>query len=93
MVIGLPKIDHPTQICEGCLVAKQARSPFSAQAQFRETCLLELVHVDLCGPITPQTNVGNKYFMLFVDDYSRAMWVYMLKKKGDAKVAFQKFLA
>src|SRR5438132_3072781 len=35
LVSGLPRIDHPTQLCEGCLVAKHARSPFPAIANFR----------------------------------------------------------
>ena len=80
-------------MCEGRLVAKQVRSPFPVQARYRASCPLELVHMDLCGLITPHTNTGNQYFFLLVDDYSRAMWVYILKNKGDAKNAFQKFVA
>ena len=33
----------------------------------------------------------SKYFVLFVDDFSRKMWVYFLKKKSDAFLVFQKF--
>jgi hypothetical protein len=51
------------------------------------------VYVDLCGPITPATLGGNKYFMLLVDDYSRWMQVYMLKSKDQACEAFVKFKA
>lgn len=59
MVVGLPKIDHPVQICEACLVAKQARSPLLSQTQFRASRPLELAHADLCGPISPLTDAGN----------------------------------
>jgi len=52
-----------------------------------------VVYVDLCGPITPATPGGNKYFMLLVDDYSRWMQVYMLKSKDQACEAFVKFKA
>ena len=35
--------------------------------------------------------LGFRYFLLFVDDFSRKMWVYFLKKKSDAFLVFQKF--
>jgi hypothetical protein len=54
---------------------------------------LELVHVDLCGPITPETAGGNKYFMLLVDDCTRWMIVSILKTKDQASEAFAKFKA
>ena len=46
--------------------------------------ILELVHTDLCGPITPQSYYGAKYFILFVDNYSRMMTMTYLKKKSKA---------
>ena len=51
------------------------------------------MHVDLCGPITPSTLAGNKYFMLLVDDCTRWTTVYMLKSKDQAVDAFIKFRA
>ena len=33
--------------------------------------ILEIVHTDLCGPIDVQRYKGDKYIMLFVDDYCR----------------------
>lgn len=93
MVHSLPKLDHPTQLCEGCLATKQARLSFPVQAICRAEHPLQLVHTDLCGPIAPHTLAGNKYFFLLVDDYSRMMWVYMLKSKDQALGAFKKFKA
>ncbi|GKD70838.1 ribonuclease H-like domain, reverse transcriptase, RNA-dependent DNA polymerase, partial [Tanacetum coccineum] len=52
---------------------------------------LELVHGDLCGPISPLTPAGNRYFLLLVDDYTRVMWVYFLKTKDQALSMFKKF--
>lgn len=46
---------------------------------------------DLCGPISPMTPAGNRYFLLLVDDFSRMMWVFMLKTKDEALSAFKKF--
>lgn len=54
---------------------------------------MELVHGDLCGPITPSTTAGNKYVFLLVDDFSRVMWIYLLKNKFEVFEAFKKFRA
>ena len=61
MVMGVPPIKHPHQLCHGCLVAKQSRDPFPAKTSFRADEPLELLHADLCGPITPATIGGNHY--------------------------------
>ncbi|CAL1382197.1 unnamed protein product [Linum trigynum] len=71
MVHGLPVINHPDQLCEGCLVGKQFRASFPKESLSRAKAPLELVHSDHCGPITPTSFGKNKYFLLFIDDYSR----------------------
>lgn len=91
MVAGLPKIPKPKSVCGGCLMSKQARTPFPSKSKFVATECLELIHGDICGPITPTTTGGNRYFLLLVDDYSRVMWVYLLKSKDEALESFQKF--
>lgn len=93
MVRGMPKINQPNKVCTGCLMSKQTRRPFPAQATYKAEEILELIHGDLCGPIIPETLAGNKYFFLLVDDYSRIMWVYMLKSKDQAFDTFKKFKA
>ena len=55
--------------------------------------MLELVHGDLCGLITPATASGNKYFLLIVDDFSRYMWLEVLKSKDEAFRYFKKIKA
>jgi hypothetical protein len=93
MAAGVPLITHPDQLCHGCLAGKQTRVAFPKSTTFRASKPLELVYVDLCGPITPATIAGNKYFMLVVDDFSRWMQVYMLKCKDQAYDAFVKYKA
>ena len=73
MVQGLPHIKHGGELCDSCLARKQRRLPFSKAAKYRVKDALELVHGDLCGPITPATNGGWQYFLLLMDDYSRYM--------------------
>jgi hypothetical protein len=75
MVRGLPEFTQVERVCDSCLVSKQHRAPFLAQAKRRAKSVLELIHGDLCGPITPATPSGNKYFLLLVDDMSRYMWM------------------
>jgi hypothetical protein len=45
---------------------------------------LELVHVDLCGPLS-ETNAGQKYFMAVMDDYSKYAEVLVMTEKSEAK--------
>lgn len=93
MVKGLQEIVQPKGVCSECLMAKQVRKSFPSKSNFSTKHALELVHGDLCGPIMPATLAGNRYFFLLVDDYTRFMWVYMLKNKSDAFSVFKKFRA
>ena len=50
--------------------------------------LLELVHSDLCGPMKTKTLGGALYFVTFIDDCSRKLWVYVLKTKDQVLGVF-----
>jgi transposase InsO family protein len=93
LVRGLPHIDHADELCDACLAGKQRRTPFPQQAKFRARRPLELVHGDLCGPITPQTPGGRRYILLLIDDRSRYMWVELLASKDQAARAIVKVQA
>jgi transposase InsO family protein len=93
MVRGLPSIDRVDQVCEDCILAKQKRAPFPQAAKYRAQEELELVHGDLCGPISQPTPTGNAYFLLLVDDMSRFMWLTLLRSKADALAAIMSFQA
>ena len=93
MAHGIPRMVQPKEKCEGCLMTKLARTSFPSHTSFETTTPLELVYADICGPIMPETPGGNRYFLLFVDDYSRKMWVYLLKEKSDAFGMFKKYKA
>ena len=54
---------------------------------------LEIVHFDICGPMQTSSIGGYKYFLTFIDDYSRKTWVYFLKNKSDAFSYFQQLEA
>uniref|UniRef100_A0ACD5Y6T1 Uncharacterized protein n=1 Tax=Avena sativa TaxID=4498 RepID=A0ACD5Y6T1_AVESA len=92
MVRGLPQLDHVNRFCDGCTIAKHRRAPFPTTSEFRETDPLQLLHSDLCGPITPATFGGKRYFLLVVDDLTRYMWVVLIKSKDEALVALNKIM-
>jgi hypothetical protein len=62
-------------------------------AKYRASEKLELVHGDLCGPVTPTTLGGMRYFFLLVDDVSLYMRLVLLAMKDDALQAFIMFQA
>lgn len=49
------------------------------------------VHSDVYGPLRPISNGGKRYFITFIDDYSRKTWVYILKEKSNAFNVFKSF--
>jgi hypothetical protein len=91
LVKGLPHIDHVDQVCDSCLTGKQRRATFPTVTKFRAEEKLELVHGDLCGPVTPATPGGKLYFFLLVNDVSRYMWLVLLATKDEALAAFTAF--
>ncbi|CAA0827650.1 Gag-Pol-related retrotransposon family protein [Striga hermonthica] len=93
MVRGLPHIEHVGELCDSCLAGKQRRLLFPKAAKYRAADVLELVHGDLCGPITPATHGGRRYFLLLVDDCSRFMWLQLLTSKDQTAEAIKRFQA
>jgi hypothetical protein len=81
LVRGLPKIGENGNICDACQAGKQRRAPFLSEGQFRAKQVLEVVHGDLCGPVTPSSN---KYFLLLVDDCRHYMWLAAIPSKNCA---------
>ncbi|PKA46730.1 Retrovirus-related Pol polyprotein from transposon TNT 1-94 [Apostasia shenzhenica] len=93
MVFGLPSITCSNNVCEGCVYGKQHRLPFPIGKSWRARRPLELVHADVCGPMrTPSMN-NSRYFILFIDDFSRMSWVFFLVHKSDALDKFIEFRA
>ncbi|CAJ2648156.1 unnamed protein product [Trifolium pratense] len=91
MVKGLPDLKDIEDKCNDCLVGKQHKDNIPKQAKWRASKKLELVHSDICGPINPQSNGGNRYFITFTDDYSRKTWTYFLQEKSSAFDVFKRF--
>ena len=78
--------------CEGCALGKMHRKPFPKKSQHKSTQPLELIHSDICGPMSVDSVGGSRNFITFIDDYSRFTHVYMIKNKSEALEKFQEFV-
>ena len=54
---------------------------------------LELVHIGVWGPATVYSLDGSYYYVTFVDDHSRKVWVYFMKQKSEVFEVFKKWKA
>lgn len=91
LVTGIPEVGGSTETCVSCLKGKQTRKPFPQGSSYRAIVPLELVHADLCGPISPQTPAHKRYIFVLVDDCLRYMWMILVKEKTEAFEKFKHF--
>ncbi|GJT38896.1 ty1-copia retrotransposon protein [Tanacetum coccineum] len=78
--------------CPICVEAKHAKKSFKNVA-YKSTQLLELIHSDLADFKNTMSKGGKKYYITFVDDYSRYTKVYLIRSKDEAEEMFLKFKA
>ncbi|GAU12447.1 hypothetical protein TSUD_229810 [Trifolium subterraneum] len=92
MVIGLPCVKEPTDKCSNCMKGKQHREAIPKMRLWRASAKLELVHSDICGPITPESNGKKRYFITFIDDLTRKTWSLRTDRGGKyTSTAFNEF--
>jgi hypothetical protein len=72
------------------VVTKLKRRPFPRQGSYRANEQLELVHDDLCSPMSPTTLGGRCYFLLFVSDATCYMWAMLHDSKAVATDAIKR---
>ena len=83
-VRGILSLKKPKmEMFKQCQIEKMGKTSFKSKNYNTEE-VLELVHIDLCGPIGTTCYNGENYFILFVDDHSRMMIVMFLKEKLEA---------
>jgi hypothetical protein len=57
----------------------------------RASDLLELIHTDVCGPMSTMARGGFQYFISFTDDLSRNGYIYLVKHKSETFEKFKEF--
>ncbi|KAJ9538141.1 hypothetical protein OSB04_030874 [Centaurea solstitialis] len=85
LVTGLPSLRFTKeQLCSTCKMGKIKKSSQKLKVEHNTSKPLQLLHMDLCGPMRVQSINGRKYVLVIVDDFSRYTWVNFLRSKDGA---------
>lgn len=90
LMYGIQKLNVRKAICEVCMKSKQSRSSFVSEAPKRASVTLQVVHLDICSPFGVPSLGGSRYFVTFVDEFTRMMWLYTFKFKNETLKVFWK---
>jgi hypothetical protein len=91
MVEGLPMLKNENVACDGCALGKMHRDEFPSNPDRKRRNVLDLVHIDVCGPMQTRSLVGAFYFLLFIDEFMKYTWVYLLRIESDVFEYFKEF--
>nr|GEX65849.1 hypothetical protein [Tanacetum cinerariifolium] len=92
VVISLPKLKYiKNQLCSSCEVSKAKRSSFKSKAVPSLKGRLNLLHMNLCGPMRVASINGKKYILVIMDDYSRYNWTLFLRSKDETPETLHAF--
>nr|GEZ04101.1 hypothetical protein [Tanacetum cinerariifolium] len=93
VVIGLPKLKYVNdQLYSSCELSNTKRSSFKSKAVPSSKGRLNLLHMNLCGPMRVASINGKKYILMIVDDYSRYIWTLFLRSKDETLEVLKEFL-
>ena len=91
-VKGMPKFTTAAHICTGCRLGKQVKTKMPKETSFHASKPLELIHSDVCGPFRVMSTGGARYFVTFIDDFSKKTWIYFLAHKSQVLEKFKHFV-
>ena len=91
--VAVPKGTSNISFCKGCAEGKMHQLPCPAKSSSKTTRKLQLVHSDVAGPLTPDSLGGNRYFVTFIDDFSRCCGPYFMRNKSEVFEKFREFEA
>ena len=92
MVEGMSNCSLDFDFYEHCVYGKQNQVRFPSGAT-REEGILQLVQSDVFGPVSVRSLGKSMYYVSFIDDFSRNIWIYFLKKKFKVFDMFKEFKA
>ncbi|GJT13589.1 retrovirus-related pol polyprotein from transposon TNT 1-94 [Tanacetum coccineum] len=93
LVYGLQKFKYDKDhLCSTCEQGKSKKAILNHKLVPSTHFKLELIHMDLCGPMRVESINGKRYILVIVDDYSHYTWVYFLRKKDKAPEMIIKFI-
>lgn len=77
-------------VCKGCALRKYAKTAFPSSDTMSKG-ILDLVNLDVCGPMSIVSLNGYSYFVTVIYDFSKNTWIYFMKTKGEVFSQFQEF--
>ncbi|GJS33170.1 copia protein [Tanacetum coccineum] len=84
IVTGLPKLKFVKyHLCSSYELGKAKRESFHTKTTPSSKRRLQLLHMDLCGPMRVESINGNKYVLVIIDDYSRYTWTHFLRSNDE----------
>ena len=87
----LESLDYESfDTCEPCFMGKMTKTPFSETME-QANDLLEIIHTDVCDPMSVEARGGYCYFLTFTDDLSRYGYIYLMKHKFETFEKFKEF--
>ncbi|WJX48053.1 hypothetical protein P8452_34667 [Trifolium repens] len=87
---GIPKLRIVEgKVCGECQIGKQVRMSHPMLEHQTTSKVLELLHMDLMGPMQVESLGGKRYVLVVVDDFSRYTWVNFIREKSDAFDVFK----
>jgi len=92
------KLPAKAVFCQDCVECKSTHYPLSSKNSIKQP-LHEaprpgyLLHTDTAGPFRVETRGGKKYALLFIDDYSRKLFLFLLRSLSETLPVFQEFIA
>ena len=85
-------VDGQNKVCDVCFWAKQTRNYFPISDNKAKE-LFEIIHCDIWGPYRLPSSCRAHYFFTIVDDFSRGVWVFLMKGKSEAGKLLKGFVA
>ena len=92
VVTGLPKfrMNDMQNVCEACQFGKQLRHTFAKERNVSKRPL-QVIHSNVWGPTRIASLAGNTYYVTFIDDHTRKVWLYYMKAKSKVFQHFKHF--
>jgi hypothetical protein len=93
MVTGVPDFSSEHhELCKGCTLGKYTKTAFPS-SDSKAARILDLIHSDVCGPMSSASLIGSLYYVVFIDDFSQKSWIFFMKTKGQVFNRFREFKA
>ena len=89
-LVALETISGTNRFYKGCAKGKNTNKPFPS-SESKAKGILQIIHSDVCGPMSSISLSGYAYYVSFIDDFSRNTWIYFMKNKDKVFSKFKEF--